>query len=167
MPKILPDLKEKLLQEVEKLLQEEGYTAVTVRAVAKRCGVGVGTVYNYFPSKDAMLAEHLLVDWRACIAAIQAVTGGAEDVARCIHTQLLRYADAHRTVFTDEAARGAFSGSFSPYHGLLRSQLAAPLERFCRDRFSAEFIAEALLTWTVAGKDFDEIWGVLLPLFHN
>ncbi len=165
MPKILSDLKEKLLQEMEALLLEEGYSGITVRKVAQRCGVGVGTVYNYFPSKDAMLAEYLLVDWRKCIAVIEAVTGGARAVAACIHRQLLDYADSHSAIFQDEGARASFSGSFSPYHSLLRSQLAAPLRRFCREEFAAEFAAEALLTWTVAGKEFCEIWAMLSPLF--
>ncbi len=165
MPKILLDLKEKLLQEVETLLLEEGYAAVTIRKVAKRCGVGVGTVYNYFPSKDAMLAEYLLVDWRKAIAAIEVVTENGEAVARCIYDQLLSFAGSHSAVFLDETARGSFSGSFSPYHSLLRSQLSQPLRRFCRDEFTAQFVAEALLTWTVAGKEFCEIWDMLSPLF--
>ena len=62
-------------------------------------------------------------------------------------------------------AAGAFAGSFSRYHGLLRSQLAAPLEKYCSHRFAAEFIAESLLTWSMAGKDYDEIYNVLQKLF--
>ncbi len=170
MPKILPDLKENLLREVERLLDRGGYGAVTIRAVATGCGVSVGTVYNYFPSKEDMLAEYLLVDWRAAVAAIEEAAATAEDpepVARCIHEQLLAYAHTHRAVFQAEAAQGSFAGSFSPYHTLLRRQLAHPLERFCSSAFASEFIAEALLTWTVAGKEFCEIWGMLRPLFYN
>ena len=29
------------------------------------------------------------------------------------------------------------------------------------ERKAAEFIAEALLTWTMAGKDFDEIFSII------
>ncbi len=166
MPKILTDPKKNILCEVERLLREGGYNAVTVRAVAQGCGVGVGTVYNYFPSKEALLAEYLLADWRQCIAAIEAVgrtADTAEPVARCIYRELRRFAASHMTIFADVSAKGAFVGSFSQYHGLLRSQLAAPLKPFCQREFAAEFAAEALLTWTVAGKDFCEIWGLLSP----
>ncbi len=169
MPKILTDPKKNMLAEVQRLLAEGGYSAVTVRAVAQGCDVGVGTVYNYFPSKEALLAEYLLVDWRSCIAAIEEVSQSAETaqpVARCIYDQLLRFTDSNTAIFRDEAARGSFTGSFSQYHGLLRSQLAKPLRRFCASDFASEFIAEALLTWTVAGKDFHEIWDMLCPSFH-
>ncbi len=164
MPKIITDLKQRLLEEVERLLAQGGYGAVTVRAVATGCGVGVGTVYNYFPSKEAMLAELLLKDWRRSLAAIDAVSLAsecAEPVAGVIHAELARYIQNHAAVFRDDAARSSFAGSFSQYHGLLRSQLAAPLRRFCRSDFAAEFAAEALLTWTAAGKKFCEIWALI------
>lgn len=166
MPKILNDPKNKILSEMEALLTQEGYSAVTVRSVAARCGVGVGTVYNYFPSKEALLAEYLLTDWRECIAAIEAVSQASRDarpVAQCICQQLLQFAGRHMAIFGDKAARGAFSGSFSQYHSLLRRQLAAPLRRFCQSDFAAEFMAEALLTWSLAGKEFCEIWDLLGP----
>ncbi len=166
MPKILTDPRESILREVERLLCQGGYSAVTVRSVAQGCGVGVGTVYNYFPSKEAMLAEYLLADWKGCIAAIEAVSresGDARPVAQSICDQLLKFSAAHSTVFQDEAARGAFAGSFSQYHAVLRSQLAAPLRRFCGSDFAAEFASEALLTWSMAGKSFCEIWGMLSP----
>ncbi len=164
MPKILSDPKSNMLQEVERLLKEGGYNAVTIRSVALGCGVGVGTVYNYFPSKEALLAQYLLADWKICIAAMEQAQGGAETVARCMYDQLLHFARRHMSIFADEGAKGAFAGSFSQYHGLLRAQLAAPLGRFYPSDFAAEFAAEALLTWSMAGKTFHEIWGQLSPL---
>ena len=67
-------------------------------------------------------------------------------------------------IFRDESAAVSYTGSTSRYHGVLRSQLAAPIRKFCRDDFTAEFIAEAMLTWTVAGTDFDELKGILLRI---
>ncbi len=166
MPKILSDPKERMLQEMERLLVQDGYSAVTIRSVAAGCGVGVGTVYNYFPSKEAMLAEYLLTDWRQCIASIEAASETAktaEPVARCIYTELLRFSTDHSAIFQDAAAKGAFVGSFNQYHGILRSQLARPMQQFCKTEFSALFIAEALLTWTMAGKEFHEIWDMIVP----
>ncbi len=163
MPKILNDLKTSILQEVEKLLQTRGYNAVTIRSVARGCGVGVGTVYNYFSSKEAMLAEYLLTDWLARLADIGRVEADAEKVAHCMYDELLQFAGSHMTIFDNAGAKASFVGAFSQYHGLLRSQLAKPLRPFCKSDFAAEFAAEALLTWAITGKEFAEIWELLAP----
>ena len=60
MPKIIENLESRLVEEARRQAWEGGYSAVTIRSVAAACGVGVGTVYNYFESKDALLAAFLL-----------------------------------------------------------------------------------------------------------
>ncbi len=168
MPKIIENLETRLIEEAKKQITESGYSAMTIRSVAKKCGVGVGTVYNYFPSKEAMLATYMLADWKDCIAAITAVSTYSErpkPVVLCIFDQLLLFAQRHQAIFRDESAAAAFAGSFSKYHSMLRSQLAAPLRKFCCSDFSADFIAESLLTWTMPGKSFDAIFGMIEKLF--
>ena len=168
MPKIIENLKTRLMAEAARQIEEAGYGAMTIRSVAKACGVGVGTVYNYFPSKDALLATCLLEDWTACIAAIEAVSTDSdcpEPVVRSICSQLCQYIDRHSNIFRDADAAASFSGSFGRYHTLLRQQLAAPLRKFCSDDFAAEFIAEALLTWNTAVKPVDEIFRMVRNLF--
>ena len=168
MPKIIENLEEKLIQEAMRQVREVGYGATTIRSVAKACNVGVGTVYNYFPSKEALIAKFLLEDWRSCIAAIEAVSTYSDSprsVVLCICDQLRLFIARHASIFQDEAAAAGFTGSFSRYHGTLRAQLAKPLRKFCRDEFTAEFIAESLLTWTSAGKIFEDLYAVVAVLF--
>lgn len=168
MPKIIENLENKLIEEAKRQIQQVGYGTVTIRSIAKACGVGVGTVYNYFSSKDELLASYILSDWNTCISTIGEVNKYASDpepVARCIYEQLCAFAQRHAGVFRDAAASVAFSGSFSHYHAMLRAQLAEPMRKFCEDDFTAQFIAEALLVWTMAGKGFDEIYGKIRKLF--
>ena len=167
MPKIIENLESRLIEEAKKQIEEAGYGALTIRSVAKGCGVGVGTVYNYFPSKESLVASWLLQDWKECIAQIRAVSADSDQagpVVHCIYEQLRQFALRHQSLFRDAAAAGGFAGSFSRYHSVLRRQLAEPLEKFCREEFAAEFIAEALLTWTMAEKSFDEIYGMIEKL---
>ncbi len=168
MPKIIENLEPRLLEEAQKQINENGYSAMTIRSVASACGVGVGTVYNYFESKDTLVATYMLNDWTKCMTIIMdssMISSEPKPVARCIYEQLCDYAKRHQSLFQDPTASSAFAGSFSRYHSLLRQQLAEPLQKFCTDSFQAEFIAEALLTWTMVQKSFDEIYGVINKLF--
>lgn len=166
MPKIIDNLEVRLRETARQQARDGGYAAVTIRSVAAACGVGVGTVYNYYSSKDALLAAFLLDDWKACLLAVEAVKAAEETpgpVLRETYRQLKRYLQLHRAIFRDPAAVRAINNVISRYHGILRDQLAQPLMSFCEEPFRAQFLAEALLTWTVAGRTEEE----LLPLLEK
>lgn len=168
MPKIIENLPERLVEEARRQIEESGYAAMTIRSVAKGCGVGVGTVYNYYASKEALVATFMLNDWNACVAYIQSCADNAqspEAVLRVMFEKLRLFMELYDPIFRDESAAVSYTGSTSKYHGILRDQLAEPIRRFCVDDFTALFIAESLLTWTVAGKSFDEIFAVVNKLF--
>lgn len=167
MPKIIDNLKPRLISEARRQVSVSGYGSVTVRSVAAACGIGVGTVYNYFPAKDALIAAVLLEDWAQCMGRVHAAAAAAaypEPVLRAMHTELRAFADTHSGIFRDAHALPAYAGAAAHYHAMLRMQLAEPLRPFCADAFTAEFIAESMLTWTMAGKSFEEIYSILNKL---
>lgn len=168
MPKIIENLESRLIDAAGSQLARSGYASVTIRSVAQAVGVGVGTVYNYFPSKDALIAGFLLRDWNVRLSAIRELSlrsDSPEPVACFIHGQLREFSVRHQSIFGDPEAAVAYAGSFGRYHGMLRSQIAEPLRKFCSSDFSAEFIAESLLTWTIGGKPFSDIYGMIQKLF--
>ena len=63
MPKIIPGLREQILDTARTILLEEDDRLFSMRIIAERCGIASGTIYNYFPGKDAMLAAILMNDW--------------------------------------------------------------------------------------------------------
>ena len=59
MPKILESVREQLLETARAQIERNGYANTTIRSVAAECGIAVGTVYNYFPSKDMLIATYV------------------------------------------------------------------------------------------------------------
>jgi len=54
--------RQRVLQAALRLAAEGGYDAVQMRDVAVTAGVALGTIYRYFPSKDALLGA-AMVEW--------------------------------------------------------------------------------------------------------
>lgn len=55
--------KEAILQASRALLQQQGWSAVSIRAVAAACGVSVGSIYNYFASKTELVSATVESIW--------------------------------------------------------------------------------------------------------
>ncbi len=174
MPKIIENIKEKLMIEAKRQVIENGYSSMTIRSVAKACGVGTGTVYNYFSSKDMLVASFMLGDWMQCIEAInQGMMRATEakEALKCMYLELCTYKEKYTNLFLDESAEASFSTSFMHKHNLLRDQLAEPIKAWTNRQnrtdsdFLAEFVAESMLTWTMQGREFEQIASVLLQLF--
>ncbi len=49
--------RELILDAALKQFAEDGYSQATMQSIAKRAGVGKGTTYEYFPSKEALFSE--------------------------------------------------------------------------------------------------------------
>ncbi len=45
-----------IVESAARLLVDEGYAAVTTNRVAERAGVSIGSLYEYFPNKQSMIA---------------------------------------------------------------------------------------------------------------
>lgn len=55
--------KEDILEISRKLIQQQGWSAVNIRSVAAACGVSVGSIYNYFDSKVALVSATVESVW--------------------------------------------------------------------------------------------------------
>ena len=53
-----------------RLMEEEGYAAVTTNRVAERAGVSVGSLYEYFPNKQSIVAAALAAALRDIVAEV-------------------------------------------------------------------------------------------------
>ena len=55
--------KQDILKVSRRLIRQQGWPAITVRSVAAACGVSVGSIYNYFDSKAALVEETVESVW--------------------------------------------------------------------------------------------------------
>lgn len=174
MPKIIENAREQLLAEAKRQIFENGYANTTIRSVASACNLGVGTVYNYFKSKDMLIASFMLDDWQECLDGMKREnTDDTKCLLGCVYASLKEFTQNHISLFRDDDAAKVFATVFAERHKLLREQLAGILLPICdmtehKDKhFLAEFISESLLTWTMAGRSFEEIYSVLKSLFQR
>lgn len=75
--KISQDQKEvtrkSIIRAAVELIEGADFKAATMRQIAKAAGVGDATIYNYFPTKEAILYAYYLDHMQACIEALKAV----------------------------------------------------------------------------------------------
>ncbi|MEY8295844.1 MAG: TetR/AcrR family transcriptional regulator [Emergencia timonensis] len=55
---------EAILQTCRQMVSEEGIQAINMRAVARRCDVALGSLYNYFSSKEELVTSTIESVWR-------------------------------------------------------------------------------------------------------
>ncbi len=63
------------------LFQEKGYEATTMRAIADRVGVSLGSSYHYFPSKEHLVLEFYRHTHELHVAAIAPLLAREKDLA--------------------------------------------------------------------------------------
>ena len=77
MPKVIKDLKNNILSVSKDELFNKGYKELNMRNIAKRTNTAVGTIYNYFNSKEILVASIILEDWYKSTDEIKSVTDRA------------------------------------------------------------------------------------------
>lgn len=174
MPKIIENVRGMIIEEAQKQIAENGYENVTIRSIAKGCGLGLGTFYNYFKSKDMLIATFLLEDWKSRMTMIRERNARETDPMKVIcdlHGEISDFIKVHNNIFISPTAIKSFNTTGGNYHKFLRSQVADPIYNTCvltnheNAEFLSLFVAEAVITWTVAGKNFDEIAKIVSKLF--
>jgi AcrR family transcriptional regulator len=91
-----PDRRAQILEAADRLLRHYGAQKTTVSDVAREAGVGVGSVYLEFPSKDAIVEELSRSRHREVLDAMRAAAGA---VKRPWSERLTRALDARLEAF--------------------------------------------------------------------
>jgi len=122
MPKKIENLKDMILQDARIILKKQGYEQLTIRKVANDCHIAVGTVYNYFPSKEMLAAYVMLEDWQKTLAQIKEKCQGTEELTQAvqyIYEGVLSFAKQYRSSWRGYAFTGTETMAFHKRHVLL------------------------------------------------
>lgn len=104
MPKILESPKKKILKEARIQLEENKYKKLSMRELAKSCNIGLGTVYNYFENKNAILKYIIRDDWNNVIRELKDVNLlniSFDEKVKFIYDKLNKYMLNHIEIFIE------------------------------------------------------------------
>ena len=140
---MLVSTRERLLAAAQELIEEGGYGAASVAAIAERAGVAAGTLYRHFESKQELFVE-----------VFRSVCAREERAMRAASARMAGDTAAERLevvlgTFAERALRNprlAWALIAEPVDPLVDAERLAYRERY------AEVIAEALRTGIEAGQ---------------
>ena len=78
-----------------------------------------------------------------------------------IYGSLRRFAEENAELFSDADAAKSVSVGGEERHKLLRRQIASFVRPLCAEDFTAEFLAEALIRWSVEQTEFAAVYPIL------
>lgn len=168
MPKIIENLREQIIEEAKNELFENGYGKTTIRSVAGALGIGTGTIYNYFKSKEQIFFAFMIEDWKESTARMAAIdTSDSRTFLFEIYEILREFIDKYSLIFNDLDAEKEFAPILVGRHKQLRSILGKIILPVCQKekdvdlQLLSEHIAESLLNWTLEGVDFERQYEIL------
>jgi len=169
MPKILENVQAIILSETRIALETQGYQAITIRSIARRCGLATGTIYNYFSSKEVLVAHILLEDWMKVTQNIHTKLGNVntvEDGIRIIYDAIFAFQRHYEGLFA-ESGMSMEGSAFQSRHNMLIKQIAGQIEELYqkeeinKSSFFLEFLAENILLGTKRKWSFEQLAGCL------
>lgn len=161
--------RQRILDSTAALLQTTDYAALNVGEIARHAGTSVGSIYQYFPNKDAVLqalAEHYLTEMQRSAEAIFVPDGGALSLQSRVEQAvdwLVGYSQDHpgfhhviKSEWVSPQLRTAVEEMFANIHVSVSAIIGE----------SAPYLSErrrAISAYVVMGM----MWGVLDKMTHT
>ena len=83
------DIRDLILDAVDALLARYGYGKMTVEDVAKQVGIGKGTIYLHFPSKEELVLAHIDRIAETVVRKLQELADSSDSVDRRLRRMLV------------------------------------------------------------------------------
>lgn len=147
--------REEIMRVSRKIVSEKGLPALNMRALAKECGIALGTLYNYYSDKDELVVAAIESVWQDILEKSAPDSGVrfsqyvTQTYAHIIE-RLKDYPDflAAHSISVAGSAKGKARGMMERYFGKIRGELHAALredKNVDRSIFSETFREEDLI----------------------
>lgn len=147
--------REKIMRVSRKIVSEKGLPALNMRALAKECGIALGTLYNYYSDKDELVVAAIESVWQDILekSAPDSGVSFSQYVTQTyahIVEKLKDYPDflAAHSISVAGSVKGKARGMMERCFGKIRSELHAALredKNVDRSIFSETFREEDLI----------------------
>jgi len=151
-----------IVDAAEAVFAEHGFHGARIQDIAKRARIAVGTVYNHFEDKDAVLTALLEQRAEEMVSQLRPRPDDARTFAlrlRARVARVLAYVSAHRAFFAIANEYGLFAGPVAPGARAVRKRLRRV------ERFRAAF--RALVDEGIASGDLEPLRGDALVRFFG
>lgn len=132
MPKIILDAQDNIILAAKEILKKNGYNALSVRSVANKCNIAVGTIYNYFQNKNQLVAAAILQDWNKALLeideAIIPATDFPEGMCR-IYSKIEKFVFLYQDTWRQFSDMDGSSWVITSHHRVLRQQISKRIEK--------------------------------------
>jgi AcrR family transcriptional regulator len=132
---------EAVYEAAARILEETGLASLNTNVIAERAGVSVGSLYQYFPSKDAVVAGLLRRKRAELLADIRAVVQNHSDFSFKEATgRLIQAALRHQLERPGLARILEFAENYLPVDSetaALKVEISREIERFLAERGTA------------------------------
>lgn len=81
MPKLIEDPTASILEVAKEILydKDRGYAAINMRDIAKKCGIAIGTIYNYFPDKETLMTRLMMDYWNRFLTIVDDIVASEDN----------------------------------------------------------------------------------------
>ncbi len=172
MPKILLNSEKKLLEAAKEIIEKEGVDNLSMKRLAQQTDMAVGTIYNYFPDKNAILIRIVTEDWHALENTLLASYGDLKTFSegiRLLYDRFLRFSQTLQPIFSSFTSHGnaTYYASYSSF-----IEEGAKLLEALANHFSLSFIASryplaaAMFSYAIHYPDtpYEEIEAAILRI---
>lgn len=108
MPKIIKNIKENIIIAAIELFESDHYEAVDMKMIAKKSGIAVGTLYNYYSNKRDLFSIAFDESWKKTISKLEEI----------------EYEDGKEIIFIEQSLERLYDGILEKkymFHELMSS----------------------------------------------